>query len=157
MPLVVKKDETFDPMNVSLPVLSLYCRVRIAWRTWSSNFGFGAVGGVEASVLKFNPPSITASVWFVGLCVLTLFIIMTLLVISRIAAPLSRGGRHQPSVTSLSVHSNCRNDGTKILARQAMNRLPPASHSIQMRVQRFKRSRFKVGQDRLSPPTLNLP
>ena len=113
MPLVVKKDETFDPVNVSLLGSIAILPRRITWRTWSSNFGFGAVGGVEASVLKFNPPSITASVWFVGLCVLTLFIIMTLLVISRIAAPLSRGGRHQPSVTSLSVHSNCRNDGTK--------------------------------------------
>jgi hypothetical protein len=72
MPLVVKKDETFDPMNVSLLGSIAILPRADCLRTWSSNFGFGAVGGVGALVLKFNPPSITASVWFIGLCVLTL-------------------------------------------------------------------------------------
>ena len=78
MPFVVKKDKSFDPMDVrlfgSVAVMTFADRLADLLQELRLPGGWKRV----KAALTFNPPSITASVRVVGLGVLTLSIIMIL-------------------------------------------------------------------------------
>ena len=87
MAFVVEENKSLDPVDISLFGSFAVMPRQDRLPDWSSNLGFGAVGGVGVPFLILSPPSITANGWLMALLALTVSIMTALL-----AGPTCRSG-----------------------------------------------------------------